>query len=67
MTLCFLQSAHSNRGAGVKAAPTKEKFHGVTELLRQLDGVIELRLKERDVWGEGNRISIEQEAESGLS
>ena len=51
----------------MKAAPTKEKFHGVTELLRQLDGVIELRLKERDVWGEGNTISIEQEAESGLS
>lgn len=47
LTNCFLQSAHSNRGAGVKAARTKEKFHGVTELLRRLDGAIELRLRER--------------------
>ena len=47
MSHCFLSSAHPNRGAGGKAAPTEEKFHGVTELLRQSDGAIELRLKER--------------------
>lgn len=52
LTLCFPQSAPSNRGAVVKASMaakmiTKAKFHLVMELLRQLHGGIKLRLKER--------------------